>query len=194
MARAESLARESLDMHKAHSAGQAWKIWMAEVHVAVLCRLQGKDAEAEALEAEAREIAPKPGSPRYAGTAVSCERAAAWLTKLGRHDLAEPLFAQSQSIREALDAKHWTCSDVKSARGRSLDAQGRRAEAEPLLVESADRLAADPAAPAERVRVAREAVVSLYEGWHAAEPGKGYDAKASAHRARLAGAPVAAPR
>ena len=28
-------------------------------------------------------------------------------------------------------------------------------------------------------------VISLYESWHAAEPGKGYDAKAAEWRARL---------
>ena len=37
----------------------------------------------------------------------------------------------------------------------------------------------------ERTTKTIKRIVSLYESWHAAEPGKGYDAKAAEWRAKL---------
>lgn len=59
--------------------------------------------------------------------------------------------------------------------------------AEPLLVESAEALLADPKVPAG-TRIAAKAadrVVALYEAWHALEPDTGHDASAREWRERL---------
>ena len=103
---------------------------------------------------------------------------------------AEPLLAEATDLlRQALpetDPRLWRAvSDL----GAALAGQGRWAEAEPQLLESAQRLmellpapsgTADEARDAQ-VGVAGEAaqrVIDLYDAWHGAEPGHGHDASA----------------
>ncbi len=63
--------------------------------------------------------------------------------------------------------------------------QSKFTEAEPLLIESANALMENYKARYDRTNEAIQRVVDLYEAWHAAEPGKGYDAKADEWRAKL---------
>ncbi len=67
--------------------------------------------------------------------------------------------------------------------------EGQRfAEAEPLLLAMHEQLVGSPprrdGSPAQ-TQASIERLVNLYESWHTAEPGKGYDAKAAEWRAKL---------
>jgi len=52
-------------------------------------------------------------------------------------------------------------------------------EAEPLLVNGYNQMKGNPAAPQGQVQDALERIVTLYESWDSAEPGKGYAEKAA---------------
>jgi hypothetical protein len=69
--------------------------------------------------------------------------------------------------------------------GRALAMQQRFAEAEPLLLEGARVLASGKGVPAETYPKTLEILVTFFESWESAEPGRGHGAKASAWRTRL---------
>jgi hypothetical protein len=76
------------------------------------------------------------------------------------------------ALREAIEMQEstvplgaWERDQATSALGAAIAAQGRFAEAEPLLVQSYERLLANPRAPAMRTREAHERVVDLYRRW-----------------------------
>jgi hypothetical protein len=69
-----------------------------------------------------------------------------------------------------------------SVMGEALAGLGRFREAEPLLLRAWDHLA-------ER-RDCAQRLVSLYEAWHTAEPGGGFDAKAAQWKGRLEELPL----
>lgn len=69
--------------------------------------------------------------------------------------------------------------------GAILAGLGRYSEAESLLVESASALKKGKLALRVR-QIVYQRFIRLYQSWHAAEPGQGYDAKAAEWRAKLA--------
>ena len=99
---------------------------------------------------------------------------------------AVPLLNEALKIRkDALPENHWLIAYAQSVRGECLAALGRYDEAEPLIVESYERVAlAQGEKGFESVRVLRR-IVRLYEAWDAAAPGEGHDAQAAAWRDRL---------
>ncbi len=63
-------------------------------------------------------------------------------------------------------------------------------DAEPLLLEGYEGLTTAAEAIPEKIRDQRiresvQRIIDLYDAWHAADPEKGYDAKAAAWRAKL---------
>ena len=103
---------------------------------------------------------------------------------------AEQLLREVVTIREREQPDAWTTWNAKSMLGAALLGQRKFAEAETVLVASAEQLVARAAAIPERVKqrvaeaVAR--VVALYEAWHAAEPGAGHAAKVGEWQRRAA--------
>ena len=75
--------------------------------------------------------------------------------------------------------------NTMSVLGESLSRQGKFAEAEPLLLDGYAGMTERPDAPDERKAEALQRIIDLYDVWHAAEPGEGYDAKAAEWRAKL---------
>jgi len=63
------------------------------------------------------------------------------------------------------------------------------AEAEPLLLAVHHQASDDGATSPSKKRASTEPLITLYDSWHAAEPGKGYDTKAAEYRALLAKVP-----
>jgi WD40 repeat protein len=99
---------------------------------------------------------------------------------------AEPVLRECLSIREeVLKKDDWLIANARSNLGESLAKQAKFIEAEPLVTESANALQANEQTPESRKNEAIQRVVDLYEAWHAAEPGKGYDAKSGEWRAKL---------
>lgn len=84
----------------------------------------------------------------------------------GAPEAAEPLLREGLELRRgALDDGHRLTGETLSDLGASLAAQGRRAEAEPLLVEAHDVLMAAEGIDGSRYRRARNRLASLYDGW-----------------------------
>ena len=125
---------------------------------------------------------------------------------------AEASLGECLEIRqEALAEGHWLIFNTMSVLGEALAGQGadrslaldtarkgqalgarieKLREAEPLLLEGYERvISAAETIPApirdQRIREALQRIVKLYDARHAAEPDKGYDAKAAEWRAKL---------
>ena len=92
--------------------------------------------------------------------------------------------------KKLLPADHWLLPNTASNLGEAIAGQGGFSEAEPMLLDAFEtlRIRAD-AIPAThrqaRIREAVQRIITLYQTWHVAEPGKGYDAKAAEWRAKL---------
>ncbi len=64
--------------------------------------------------------------------------------------------------------------------------EGQRfAKAEPLLLAMHAQIVESSNESPSKIQASIERLVSLFDSWHAAEPGKGYDAKAAEWRAKL---------
>jgi tetratricopeptide (TPR) repeat protein len=107
------------------------------------------------------------------------------LVDLGRFGEAESVLRECLERRErVLGEAHWKTLNTMSLLGAAVLGQGRRSEAAPLLVRAAEQI--EPPGDSRRFRnEAIERVVALYDNWHEAEPDGGFDARASAWRARL---------
>ncbi len=111
---------------------------------------------------------------------------------------AEPALRECVSIREkVLEEDHWWITEARRLLGECLTAQGadpslalgarieKLREAEAILIELANETLDNDAATEDSKAEAIQRVVDLYDAWHAAEPGKGYDTKADEWRAKL---------
>jgi tetratricopeptide (TPR) repeat protein len=179
---AETLARECLaramSLPPHHWEASYWLL-----RVAVLCRRRGDHAEAEQLEQRVLDSPVTQGYPNLIVVRFLDELGEA-LSGFDRHAVAERPFGVRLGILESLCPNHWLRFDAMSVLGGCLAAQGRFAEAEPLLLAAHQSLAERPTIPAENVRSAVGRIATLYEAWHGTEPGKGYDASAAEWRAR----------
>jgi tetratricopeptide (TPR) repeat protein len=94
------------------------------------------------------------------------------LTQLGDPKAAEPLLARVLESYSKADppARSWAIAIAESHLGGCLAAQGRFADAEPLLVGGYERLAADREVPPPQPRLAFDRVIRLYDSW--AKPDK----------------------
>ncbi len=63
--------------------------------------------------------------------------------------------------------------------------QGSFPEAEPLLLALHQQLEDNPKSPTKTKQESIERIIQLYEAWHSAKPGMGYDTKAAQWRAKL---------
>jgi hypothetical protein len=82
--------------------------------------------------------------------------------------------------------KHWYSAMTLAELGAVMRDQGRFAEARQSLEQGWHELAKYTGVPAAQQWWVLAQLVSLYELWHAAEPGEGYDARAAEWRVRLA--------
>ena len=77
----------------------------------------------------------------------------------------------------AVPKGHWLIANTESLLGACLAAQGRHADAEPLLLGSYATLATTPGAPPQRVSEALDRIVSLYQVWGKPEKAAEWRAK-----------------
>jgi nephrocystin-3 len=76
-------------------------------------------------------------------------------------------------------------ADMRVRLGRVLTKLGRYVEAEVLLLTALETFRQRPEASRRYVSFGLNGVVELYDAWHTAEPGQGYDAKAADWREKL---------
>jgi serine/threonine protein kinase/tetratricopeptide (TPR) repeat protein len=143
-------------------------------------KAQDRLPEAEPLLREALAINRKAFPEGHAYIAMTLHNLAGLLQAQGKPAEAEPMH------REALDGlvakfghDYPVAISARISLGRTLTALRRFAEAETELLAVERTLApATQGASAGRYRQCVEALSGLYTAWHAAEPGKGYDARA----------------
>lgn len=86
-------------------------------------------------------------------------------------------------VRATTPASDSTIIEALHVQGCALTGLGHFAESEALLLEAHDRLGD---VPSERLRRRNcRALVTLYESWHASDPGAGRDRDADLWRARI---------
>ena len=123
--------------------------------------------------------------PRTGIATAAVEMAEAKIAK-GEHTDAESLLRACLVIQKvAFPEGGWRIAETTSILGASLNAQHKFGEAESLLLDSYAGMENDPQAPEKRTHKALARIADLYEAWHTAEPGEGYDAAAAEWRAKL---------
>jgi tetratricopeptide (TPR) repeat protein/tRNA A-37 threonylcarbamoyl transferase component Bud32/ribosomal protein S27E len=124
------------------------------------------------------------------------ENAASLLAESAHAALVEQMSAPAEVFaRKCLDLRNgilpnghqdvWLRYNAASMLGEALALQGKFAEAEQLLLDSAEWMTTDPRMPPpqqtdniDRAREAVQRVAALYDAWHAADPHAGYHTKA----------------
>ncbi len=140
----------------------------------------------ESAEKAGRMLLAKRQAAHHEMTHVAQNYLALALVKCGKFAEAEPLVRETLEHRRAsLPQHHWLIGNSMSLLGETLLRQGKLTEAEALLVGGFEQIRRDPQAPEVRKREALDRIRRLYEAWDAAEPGKGYAAKAEEYRALL---------
>ncbi len=128
------------------------------------------------------------------GIATAGVELAEALIAKGEHTEAESLLRACLAIQKvAFPEGGWRISETTGILGAALAAQQKLNEAEPVLLATYADMEDDPEAPEKRMHNALTRIVKLYEAWHAAEPGKGYDAKIAEWRDKLPDTDVDSP-
>jgi tetratricopeptide (TPR) repeat protein len=119
--------------------------------------------------------------------AIALHNLADCIESSGNPEDALAPFDEALAMRQRLlPADHVEVLQGMLRLGKVLAKLGRYSDAEPLLVDGAERVLKRSYAPPKLKRIASDALQTLYEGWHAAEPAGGFDQKAAVWRARFA--------
>ncbi|MCH7995301.1 MAG: tetratricopeptide repeat protein, partial [Planctomycetes bacterium] len=155
-------------------------------NMGTLLQAQGRLAEAEPYYRESLEGQRRVLGDDHPNTLASISNMAKLLVEVGKSAEGERLAREAVDRgRTVLGETHWFLGNFLGKHGLALTSLGRYAEAEKALLEGHGILVAQLGD--EHAQTARVVpyLVDLYDAWHAAEPGKGYDAKAAEWRAKL---------
>lgn len=149
---------------------------------------QGRFAEAERLAATAAAEGAKSLGEGHLTTLFAQDTGARALLGLEHAGEAETSLRRLLAVLEEKKERGEDAGEgdalaqiVSVHLGMALAAQGRRAEAEPLLLEALPKL---PPREADTLRAIRF-VVRFYDGWERSQPNQGYAARAAEWRQRL---------
>jgi tetratricopeptide (TPR) repeat protein len=102
---------------------------------------------------------------------------------------AESILRECLAVREKKQPDFWSTFNTQTLLGGALLGQKNYAEAEPLLLKGYEGMKARektiPPQGSARIPEALDRIVELYTNWDAAEPDKGYDAKAAEWQTKL---------
>ncbi len=200
IAEAEGLYRQALEMRLRSSVGDHVDVARNLIDLSCALDMLGRGDEARRFRAEALAMGRRLFPEDSPGLAATLARGGQSLLKVGTPEAAaeaEPILRECLRIRaKVFPAGHeqrWMTNQTMSLLGQALAAQGRYADAEPLLLEGYSGLRDGPGTPrpgpwapgADAAHGALQRIVELYNAWDAAEPGKGHDAKAAEWRRRL---------
>jgi tetratricopeptide (TPR) repeat protein len=145
--------------------------------------------EAERLAAAAATASEEVLGPDAPSTLHAQDTRARALVGLGRAEQAEALLRRQLELLQAKKARgddlgeaDDVARDMRVHLGMALAAQGRRTEAEALLLEALPGLPAREAGTARAIRF----LLRLYEDWNRTAPDPGRSARAAEWRGRLA--------
>jgi tRNA A-37 threonylcarbamoyl transferase component Bud32/tetratricopeptide (TPR) repeat protein len=154
----------------------------------------GRFAEAEGLAGRAAAGAAKSLGERHLVTLAAEDARACALLGLGRAADAEAILRRQLAILEVKKQKGEDAGEGEARAqamrvhlGMALAEQGRRAEAEALLIEAIPRLPPRDARTARALRF----IVQFYEKWNRAQPDADRVARAAEWRRRLEATPAA---
>ncbi len=192
---AEALLRESLAIRRKLLGDGHPRVIRTWTDLSAVLRRKG-DPSAAAAELrtllELQRVAQRPDDDVLATTLTELGAALVDAHAPAAAVEAELVLRECLAIRERMpegDARGWKRHHVASLLGGALLDQDRFAEADPLLVQAAEGMAAElPSPPLSGVDLVAEAierVVSLYASWDTVEPSGGHAAQAAEWRARL---------
>ncbi|MBL8898570.1 MAG: serine/threonine protein kinase [Planctomycetes bacterium] len=157
---------------------------LLEVYLRLGLRTEAAPLFQDALKMAHEEL--KPESTKLATELLKLGQS--WL-ELDAAAEAEPVLREVVALREKLQPEAWSTSSARSLLGAAIAAQGRLAEAEPILIAGFEGLersfATVPPQSRYRLEDARRRLVELYTKWEAEAPGSGYQARATQWRERV---------
>ncbi len=160
LAEAEALYRRSYDRYASILGLRAPNTLGTASRLALALGAQEKHAEAvDLLEGLVGEERIQPASRAMLQAVFGLS-----LLGLEKPVAAEKTLRACVAFREEAMPGHWLTWNAVSLLGQSLADQGRHEEAEPLLLESYEKMD-PPAVSAHRKEEARARLVRLYEGW-----------------------------
>ena len=159
---------------------------MSIANLAFFFEQTGRYEEAEPYCREALEGKRRVLGDNHRDTLISISNMAKLLVEVGKGEEAEQLAREAvQRGKAKLGETHWFVGNFLGKHGLALSSLGRHAEAEETLLEAHGILVAGLGDNHEQTLRVVGYLADLYDAWHAAEPGKGYDAKADEWRAKL---------
>ncbi len=182
---AESMFSEALDHRRQTFGEHHTTVALTQYQFAILQNIKGNHEEAARLSGQALDtlkISLPDGHPYT--VAVLCLHGQAVLDKGDPSDGAPIIRECLQQYLDKLPDGHYAIGGTRSTYGRCLAQLGQFDAAEQELLDGYSILEHARAEPVFRVR-ALQALVELYESWHAAEPGKDYAEKAAEWRAKF---------
>jgi eukaryotic-like serine/threonine-protein kinase len=164
-AEAKTLYREALAMRRRLYGGTGPRVAMSLSNLAFLLLAEDRAREAEPLLREALAIVEKsPGAPPTLRGVLHRHLAVALVAQeKGRE--AEPPAREALDVFRDAKKDRWRSADAESVLGSSLAAQGRFAEAEPLLLDGYSVLKAERGNGAAYAPAALQRIVQLYTAW-----------------------------
>jgi serine/threonine-protein kinase len=141
---------------------EAIRSWTTEDQMVSLLRAHGTDVELESFLIEQVDRHRRLRGDDEPLMAKSLRHLGQLYARLGRNAEAEQRFRESlDQLRKTRPEHHWEVARAKSELGEALHARGATIEAEPLLVQAYESLAADPSAPPQLLVQARERLARL---------------------------------
>jgi tetratricopeptide (TPR) repeat protein len=194
-AEAEPYLREALEtssrvLGKYHPTTLA-----ALVNMGGLLEEQGKHTEAEPYFREALASNMRVLGADHINTLASVEWLSGLYSQTGRHrEAAELMSAAEESARKVYAGRRAALASFLAKLGRACAASGQPKDfaAGAQRLREAHSLFTDSLGPAhQEVHDSAQALVGLYQAWHAIEPGDGHDKEAAEWHAKLE---LAAPK
>ncbi len=183
---AEELHRKALEIRR-HVLGEKHPVTLQSMHdLGLVLQWQGQHLASEAVYYETLQKRREVLGEEHLDTLWSKACLAVAFHAQGRYDEAQQFNESVLAVRRrVLGDKHPDTLQAMGELAENLIAGRNPSKAEPLLIEAWNGLENMPFVGAQRKHAILELIVSLYDSWDAAEPGKGYAEKAAEWRAML---------
>jgi serine/threonine protein kinase/tetratricopeptide (TPR) repeat protein len=192
---AEPYLRESLEKSRRLLGEEHPDTLQSIVNLGGLLLLQGKLDEAEPYLREGMQKSRRVLGDAHANTLVSITIMGKLLVAQGNYAEAEKLLSPSEAAaRKTLggEAPRQFALFLLDL-GKARTASREFATAQANLLEALSIYSKAHGANDKYARLCTQAIIDLYVAWNAAEPGKGYDAKAVEWKRKLAASGIVAP-
>lgn len=182
---ARTIGEQALESHRRFSGVEHEWTYRAERALARILARQGQDLErAEAMARHALAGYQRICGSDHIQTLFARDVLGVVLHHSGRLDDAEQVLRKNVSMG-ARWLQGWEYARHIRSLGRCLATRGKHDEAQQHLLTAWDRTKCAVGADSDAAKQVAGDLVDLYEAWHSAEPGRGYDALAAEWRRRI---------